>query len=121
MFLTSTHQHINASTHGLLAMGQAPNGGQGAPQQGSLLTMFAPLLIIFVIFYFLLIRPQQKSQKKLQQMVSAMRKGDQVITRAGIHGKITAIVENIVTVEIANNVNVKMNRDAILHVTPAAD
>ncbi len=100
----------------MLAMGQAPNQGQGTAQQGNLLTMFAPLLLIFVIFYFLLIRPQQKQQKKLQQMLSGMRKGDEVITRGGIHGRIDNIIDNTVMVEIANNVKVKMNRDAIIHV-----
>lgn len=93
---------------------------QTAPiQQSNLFTMFAPLAIIFLIFYFLLIRPQQKQQKKVQQMLVNIRKGDQVITRGGIHGKIANVADNIVTVEIANNVNVKMSKDAIIHVTPA--
>lgn len=99
-----------------LAMGQTPNQTPGGQSQGSLLTMFAPLLIIFAIFYFLLIRPQQKQQKKLQTMLSGMRKGDQVVTRGGIHGRIDTIIDNTVMVEIANNVKVKMNRDAIVHV-----
>jgi preprotein translocase subunit YajC len=99
-----------------------PQGGQGgASGQGSLLTMFAPLAIIFVIFYFLLIRPQQKQQKKLQSMLGSMRKGDQVVTRGGIHGKIFGIADNIITVEIAENVRVKMGRDAVVHVTPSAE
>lgn len=102
-------------SYALIGMGQSPAGGQGQP--GSMITMFAPLAIIFVIFYFLLIRPQQKQQKKLQQMIGGMRKGDQVVTRGGIHGKVAGIADNnIITVEIANNVQVKMNRDAILHV-----
>lgn len=99
----------------LMEMGQSPAGGNGQ-SQGSLLTMFAPLVIIFIIFYFLLIRPQQKQQKKLQQMIQAMRRGDEVITRGGLHGRVSGIAENIVTVEIAHNVQVKMNRDAIIHV-----
>lgn len=103
----------------LIGMGQPPGGANGQ-QGGNLLTMFAPLAIIFVIFYFLLIRPQQKQQKKLQQMLTAMRKGDEVVTRGGIHGRIAAIAENIVTVEIANNVQVKMNRDAIIQVKAPA-
>lgn len=101
------------------AMGQTPAGADGQ-SQGSLLTMFAPLVIIFVIFYFLLIRPQQKQQKKLQQMIQTMRKGDEVITRGGIHGRVAGIIDNIVTVEIAHNVQVKMNRDAISHVKAPA-
>ncbi len=93
---------------------------QAAVPQGNMLMTFAPLVLIFGIFYFLLIRPQQKNQKKLQAMVSAMRKGDQVVTRAGIYGKITALDDKTVNVEIANNVNVKMTRDAVVHVTPSA-
>jgi len=104
----------------LIAMGGAPQG-EGGATQGSMLTMFAPLIIIFVIFYFLLIRPQKQQQKKLQGMLTAMRKGDQVITRGGLHGKITGIAESIITVEIAENVKVKMNRDAIINVAPATE
>lgn len=104
---------------GLIAMGSGSQPGQ--PQQGNLLTMFGPLVIIFVIFYFLLIRPQKTQQKKLQQMVNAMRKGDAVITRAGIHGKIAGVNDTSVTVEIAENVRVKMTKDAIVHVTAAAE
>lgn len=103
----------------LTAMGQPPAGGDGQ-SQGSLLTMFAPLVVIFVIFYFLLIRPQQKQQKKVQQMIQAMRRGDEVVTRGGIHGRVAGIADNIVTVEIANNVQVKMNRDAIIQVKAPA-
>lgn len=104
----------------MLTMGQTPSGG-GQAGQASMLSMFAPLIIIFIIFYFLMIRPQQKQQKKLQQMLQAMRKGDQVVTRGGIHGKITGVADNIVTVEIAENVRVKMGRDAIVHVSPASE
>lgn len=93
---------------------------QTAAPQGNMLMTFAPLILIFGIFYFLLIRPQQKNQKKLQAMVAGMRKGDQVVTRAGIYGKVTALDEKTVNVEIANNVNVKMTRDAVIHVTPTA-
>lgn len=96
---------------------------QSAPQpslQSSLMS-FAPLLLIFVIFYFLLIRPQKTQQKKVQAMIAAMRKGDAVITRAGIYGKVAGIADNIVTVEIAENVRVKMTRDAIISVNPAVE
>lgn len=108
------------TTSTLLAMGTPPpsqgQGGSGGP--ASLFSMFAPLVIIFVIFYFLLIRPQKNQQKKLQQMLSAMRKGDNVVTRGGIFGTVAGIADNIVTVEIAQNVKVKMGRDAITQVTP---
>jgi len=91
--------------------------GQASPQ-GSLMGMFLPLIVIFVIFYFLLIRPQQKQQKKLQQTLAALRKGDQIVTRGGLLGKIHAIADNIITVELADNLRVRMTRDAIVSVTP---
>ncbi|MDP2600000.1 MAG: preprotein translocase subunit YajC [Deltaproteobacteria bacterium] len=108
-------------TQAILGMAQTPqNGASGGQPQGNFLMTFAPLIIIFVIFYFLLIRPQKKQQKKMQEMLSALRKGDNVVTRGGIHGKITGIADNVLTVEIANNVNIKVSREAIINVTPGA-
>lgn len=86
---------------------------QQAQNQGSLLGMFLPMILVFVVFYFLLIRPQQKQAKKLQQMIGAMKAGDDVITRSGIHGRITGIDNGTCLVEIASNVRVKMNKDQI--------
>lgn len=71
---------------------------------------FIPLILMFVIFYFLLIRPQQKKAKEHQAMVSALKKGDKVITASGIYGVITKVEDNDVHVEIAENVRVKMIR-----------
>jgi len=96
-----------------LAMAGQSQGGQ---QGGNPLGMFLPLIIIFVIFYFLLIRPQQKQQKKLRTMLTALKKGDQVITRGGVLGKITGLTDSILTLEIANNVQVKITRDAIVSI-----
>lgn len=106
----------------IIGMGSTPQqgtGGQSSAMGG--LMGFAPLILIFVIFYFLLIRPQKNQQKKTQQMVAGMRKGDAVVTRAGILGKVAGLADNVVTVEIADNVKVKMTRDAIVHVTPAQE
>lgn len=86
--------------------------GQAAAQ-GNIFTSMLPLVAIFAIFYFLMIRPQQKQQKKLREMLAALKKGDQVVTRGGIYGSIEAITDNAVTLEIANNVNVKVSRDAV--------
>lgn len=106
-------------TQAILGMAQTPQGGApGQQTQGNFLMTFAPLIIIFVIFYFLLIRPQKKQQKKMQEMLSNLRKGDNVVTRGGIHGKITNIADSILTVEIANNVNIKVSREAIISITP---
>lgn len=69
----------------------------------------APLVFIFVIFYFLLIRPQQKARKQHEEMVNNVRRGDQVVTAGGLHGKVTKVLEGgDVMVELAENVTVKV-------------
>ena len=68
---------------------------------------------MFVIFYFLLIRPQQKQQKKRQEMLSNLKKGDRVITIGGIHGVIKELHEDVLTLRIADNVNIKFARGGI--------
>ncbi|MBZ0220766.1 MAG: preprotein translocase subunit YajC [Candidatus Methylomirabilis sp.] len=73
----------------------------------------APLIILFVIFYFLLIRPQQKRAKEHKQMISALQKGDSVITSGGIHGRITAVNEDTVTVEVSEGVRIKVSKEAV--------
>jgi preprotein translocase subunit YajC len=92
------------------AMGQGA-GGEGGGQGG--FTAFIPLILMFVIFYFLLIRPQQKKNKDHRQMISNLRKGDKIVTSGGLHGRITGLDENTLTVEIAEKVRVKVNRNHI--------
>lgn len=88
--------------------------GQAAPaQQGGLLGMLAPMLIVFAIFYFLMIRPQQQQQKKHKVMIDQLKKGDEVITRSGIIGSIYGIADNIITLEVENGVRFKMIKDQI--------
>lgn len=87
--------------------------GQAAPMAGGL-GQFVPLILIFVIFYFLLIRPQQKKAKDHQSFLSALKKGDNVVTQGGIHGKITGITDAVVTLEVDTNVRLKVNRGAIM-------
>jgi preprotein translocase subunit YajC len=69
--------------------------------------------IIFVIFYFLLIRPQQKKQKELKAMLDNLAYGDTVMTTGGIHGKITGLADAVITLEIADKVRIKVARSAI--------
>lgn len=76
-------------------------------------TQFAPLILIFIVFYFLLIRPQQKQAKKQQEYLSNLKVGHKVITKGGIHGQITALTDQIVTLEIDKEVRIKVSRDAI--------
>ena len=89
----------------------------GAPQQGSLMSLL-PLIAIFVVFYFLLIRPQQKRAKEHKKMTEGLAKGDEVITNGGTLGKITDVGESFVTVEVANGVEVKVQRAAIQALMP---
>ncbi|MFZ2040561.1 MAG: preprotein translocase subunit YajC, partial [Desulfobacterales bacterium] len=89
------------------AMGQ---GGAAAGQGAGGFTAFIPLILMFVIFYFLLIRPQQKKQKQHRLMIENLKKGDRIITGGGIHGRITNVDENVLTVEIADQVKIKLNR-----------
>lgn len=96
----------------MIQMGQAPQGGNGQ-QAGGMLGMFAPMVVIFAIFYFLLIRPQKKQQKKTQELLSNLKRGDNVVTRGGIHGTIDGIADNIVTLTIAKDCKIKMNREAV--------
>ena len=76
-------------------------------------TQFAPLILIFVVFYFLLIRPQQKQAKKHQEYLNNLKVGHKVITKGGMHGQITALTDQIVTLEIDKDVHVRVSRDAI--------
>lgn len=74
---------------------------------------FVPLILLFVIFYFLLIRPQQKQQKNRQEMLKALKKGDRVVTIGGMHGVIKEIDDTIVSLRVADNLNLKFARAAI--------
>ena len=85
----------------------------GAPPEGSVLMQFMPLIVIFVIFYFLLIRPQQKRIREQQTMLSNIRKGDRVVTGGGIIGTVTKDDGEELQVEIADNVRVKVQRSSI--------
>lgn len=97
----------------------------GEPAQQSPLGMFVPMAAIFVIFYFLLIRPQQKKQKDQEAMLKAIVKGDDVVTAGGIHGKVTGVTDDVLTVEIAvlkgERVRVKVARSRIDSVTKKGD
>jgi preprotein translocase subunit YajC len=90
-------------------MGAGGVGGEGAGG----FTGFIPLILMFVIFYFLLIRPQQKRTKEHRQMISNLKKGDRIVTSGGIHGRITGMDESTLTVEIADKVRVKVARSNV--------
>jgi preprotein translocase subunit YajC len=72
-----------------------------------------PLIVIFAVFYFMLIRPQQLQQKKYREMISRLKKGDRVLTRGGLYGVILEIKENDLMLELAQNVRVRADRTAV--------
>lgn len=82
----------------------------------STLTNFLPIIIMFAIFYFLLIRPQQKKAKQRNAMLAALKKGDKIVTIGGMHGTIQELSDDSVTLRIAHNVNVTFDRGAINNV-----
>jgi len=86
---------------------------------GSPLYSFGLIILMFVIFYFLLIRPQQKRQKQVRQMQSELKKGDKVITIGGLHGEVHAIDEATVVISTGNGTKLTYDRNAIRDVTPA--
>lgn len=90
---------------------------QDAAQPGGLMS-FLPLIIIFIIFYFLLIRPQMKRSKEHRKLVSELANGDEVVTNGGLLGRITHVGESFVTVEVADQVQVRLQKQAVASVVP---
>ncbi len=101
------------------AMAQPPAGtGTGQPPRGGALGGFLPLILIFFVFYFLLIRPQQKKAKEHQKTLTALKRGDKVVTSGGIHGTVSKINGNLVDVKIADDVEVSFSKSSISAVIP---
>jgi len=86
---------------------------QAAPAANPL-TSLLPLVLIIVVFYFFMIRPQVKRQKELKNYRNALQKGEKVITTGGVYGKITDVKETTVTVEIAENIRIRVHKSAVL-------
>ncbi len=89
----------------------------GAEQSNPLIT-FLPLIVLFIVFYFLLIRPQQKKAKQHKTMVDALKKGDEIITNGGVLAKVTNVGENFLTCQIAENVEIKVQTHAVSTMLP---
>jgi len=103
-----------------VATGQTgQTGGQPGGLQGQLMT-FGPMIGIFVVFYFLLIRPQQKKQRELQDWIKSIKKGDEVVTTGGLIGKISGLTDHVVTLELQEKVRVKVLRSHVAGKAPAA-
>jgi preprotein translocase subunit YajC len=95
------------------------SGGSGSGS-GTLLSL-VPFVLIFVIFYFMLILPQQKKQKQQKAMMEALKKGDKVITASGIWGTVTNLGKETVTLQIADNTKIKMQREYIARLRSEED
>jgi preprotein translocase subunit YajC len=96
----------------IILMAPAQQGGQTSPW-----STFIPLLLIMVVFYFFLIRPQMKRQKELKNFRESLKKGDHIITAGGIYGKINNITDNVITIDAGNNVLLKVDKSAVLRDT----
>lgn len=86
-----------------------------SPEVSQFIQASWPIVLMGVIFYFLLYRPQQKEQKKRTEMLNNLKKGDKVVTIGGVHGAITGITDKIVTLKIAEKVEIDISRTAVSH------
>lgn len=89
----------------------------GAPAGNDLMS-FLPLVAIFVLFYFMIIRPQMKAAKEQRAMITALQKGDEVVTSGGIVGKVTKVTDTFVTIEIAANTEITVQKQAVQSALP---
>lgn len=99
------------------AYAQTANAAASSGTDSGLLGML-PIVLIFGVMYFIMIRPQMKKQKELRALIEALAKGDEVVTASGLIGRITKIGDNYLTVEIAEKVEVQMQRSAVVQVLP---
>ncbi len=95
------------------AFAMAPPGGGGGASGGGDISFIIMMAVLFGIFYFLMIRPQQKKQKEMKNMIANLAHGDLVMTTGGIQGKITGLTDTVVTLEVADKVRIKVNRNFI--------
>lgn len=100
------------------AFAQAAPAAAGGGDMMSTLTGMLPLVLMFVVLYFIMIRPQMKRQKEHRAMVEAIAKGDEVVVGGGMLGKVSRVAEQYLHVEIANGVEVQVQRSAVVQVLP---
>jgi preprotein translocase subunit YajC len=103
------------------AMGPAPQAGGTPGGMTGMVGSLLPLILIFVVFYFLLIRPQQKKAKDHQLMLESIKKGDKVITAGGIYGVVENVGTNTLVLKVAENVKIKIGKGYIATVRVASD
>jgi preprotein translocase subunit YajC len=95
----------------------APAAAAGGDMQSTLMSML-PLLLMFAVLYFVMIRPQMKKQKEHRSMIEALAKGDEVVTAGGLLGKVSKIGDAYIGVELATGVEVQLQRSAVVQVLP---
>jgi preprotein translocase subunit YajC len=95
----------------------APAAAAGGDMQSSLMSML-PLVLMFVVLYFVMIRPQMKKQKEHRAMIEALAKGDEIVTAGGVLGKVAKLGDSYLGIEIANNVEIQVQRSAVVQVLP---
>jgi preprotein translocase subunit YajC len=100
----------------LTLLAQAPASGAANP-----LASFVPIILIFIIMYFLLFRPQMRRQKEQARLVSTLKTGDRVVTASGIHGLISNVKETTVIVKVADNVKIEMEKSAVTNVVKTGE
>ena len=96
------------------AWAEAAPAATGMPN----LIEFVPLILIFIVFYFMLIRPQMKRAKEHKKLIEALAKNDEVVTSGGLLGKITRVDESFITIEIATGVEIKVQRSSVTSIVP---
>jgi preprotein translocase subunit YajC len=97
-----------------LFLAQTPAASPASPGGG--FSFMVPFIFLFVIMYFIMIRPQQRRQKEQQKLISALKTGDRVVTSSGIHGLIANVKDSTVIVKVADNVKIEMDKAAIANV-----
>ncbi len=95
----------------------APAAAAGGDLQSTLMSML-PLVLMFVVLYFVMIRPQMRKQKEAKAMIDALAKGDEVVTVGGMLGRVTKLNDNSLSLEVANGVEVQIQRNAVVQVLP---
>jgi preprotein translocase subunit YajC len=103
------------------AMGGQPGGAAGQGGAAGMLGSILPLVMIFVVFYFLLIRPQQKKAKEHKNMIDNLKKGDKIITSGGIFGIIEAVGTNTITIKAGENVKIKLGKAYVATLRASSD
>ena len=101
-------------------LAQAQTAAPQAVPGGGIGSFFVPLIFIFIIMYFVMIRPQKKRQDEQRKLVASLKTGDRVVTNAGIHGLISNVKETTVIVKVADNVKIEMEKSAIATVLKEA-